>query len=693
MKTLLIEIGSEEIPAGYIEPALAAFSAALLKKLDDGRIAHGMAKVFGTPRRMTVMIESVADRQESVTTEVTGPPEKVGFDENGGLTMAGGKFAEKIGVSRDEIRIKETEKGRYLCADVTEPALPTATILGEALPEMIAAIPFPKTMIWGELKVTFARPIQWLLAILGDTVIPFTYGDITSGNTTYGHRFMKPDAIAVSDPADYVSALKAANVYADLDERREIIVREINRVADELGGKILPDEELVDTVKNLVEYPAVVAGKFDEGFLEVPDAVLITAMREHQKYFSVVNDAGKLMPCFVVVNNTVTRDMNLVATGHERVLRARLSDAKFFYRGDLDVKMDAWVEKLKKVLFQAKLGSIYEKVERIQQLSEYLAEAVAPGTDLKEKASRAARLCKADLVSQVVIEFTKLQGVMGRTYAQVAGEAPEVAAAIEEHYRPTASGGVLPETTIGAIVAIADKIDSICGCFSVGLIPTGGADPYALRRQSIGILQIMHEKRFDFSLWALIEKSESLFAEKREKESGETVAAVYEFLKGRVANILADQGYSRDVIAAVADVTIDHVPHVWQRVAALESLKAEPDFEPLAIAFKRVVNIIKKAETDQIPPSVDESLFEDASESALYAAFTDARDRVAENLEKGEFSAALRDIAGLKGPVDAFFDGVMVMAEDEKPRNNRLALLKGIADMFGMFADFSRIST
>ncbi|MEE4355033.1 MAG: glycine--tRNA ligase subunit beta [Desulfococcaceae bacterium] len=693
MNTLLIEIGAEEIPAGYIEPALDAFASLLIKKLDDGRIAHGPHRIFGTPRRLAVEIADVADRQESLTAEVMGPPEKVGFDGKGNPTVAAEKFAEKIGIPLSEIRIKETEKGRYLCAEKTEEARETVQILSGALPAMIGAIPFPKTMKWGELTVTFARPVHWVVAMLGNKVIPFSYGDVQSGNTTRGHRFMCPDAIEIRNPEEYTETLKPAYVITDLEERRKLMAAEVKKAAEKLGGEILPDEELTDIVKNLVEYPAVVAGKFDSDFLEVPDEVLITAMREHQKYFAVKDKQGKLMPAFIVVNNTVAKDMNLVATGHERVIRARLSDARFFFRGDAQTPMENWVEKLKKVLFQAKLGSVYEKVVRIQQIAEFLGEAIAPESDLKTKAARAAYLCKADLVSQVVIEFTKLQGIMGRIYAERAGEAPEVSAAIEEHYRPTYSGGPLPEGLCGAVVAIADKMDSICGCFSVGLIPTGGADPYALRRQGIGILQIMRKTGLSFSLKALIEKSLSLFAEKSENSPEETAVNVYEFLKNRISHILEDEGYSKDVIAAVSDVSIDHIPHVWERVIALEKLKARADFEPLAVAFKRVVNIIRKSDTGVIPASVEESLFEHTSESDLFAAFSDLKGKVMENLEKGDFQQVLLDIAGMKAHVDAFFDGVMVMAEDEKLRSNRLALLKQIADMFGTFADFSKIST
>lgn len=695
MSTLLIEIGTEEIPAGYIQPALAGFEALLLKKLDDARIEHGPSRVYGTPNRLAVMVDQVGAHQESITTEVVGPPEKVGFDGDGNPTVAAKKFAEKVGIPVTDIHVKETEKGRYLCAEKTEAARSTAEILAEAGPEVIRNIPFPKTMKWGELRVLFTRPIHSIIALLGKEIIPFTYGDIHTGNQTAGHRFMYRGSVPIQEPEEYVEKMRAASVLADMEERKTAVEKGLHEVARTVDGEILTDPELVDTVTNLVEYPVVTAGRFDTGFLEVPDEVLITAMREHQKYFAVVDPGGKLKPAFLVVNNTQAKDMDLVTTGHERVLRARLSDAQFFFRGDRKIPMTEWVEKLKKVLFQARLGTVYEKVVRVGRVGEYLAESVSDNPQLKSDVSRAALLCKADLVSQVVIEFTKLQGVMGRVYARLAGEPETVAAAIEEHYRPTYSGGPLPDTMTGAILAVADKIDSICGCFSVGLIPTGASDPYALRRQGIGVLQILHQKGFTVSLRELIRVSVDRFADKSNTPAEETIDAVYEFLKNRMTHILADEGYSKDVIQAVTDVSIDRVPQVRERVAALEKLKSQPDFEPLAAAFKRVVNIIKKSDMEAAAESarVDESLFQDPCESDLYRAFQEVENRVDQDLNRGGFEAALLDIASLKKPVDDFFDGVMVMAEDPKIRDNRLALLARISDLFGRFADFTKLST
>ena len=696
MTTLLLEIGTEEIPAGYILPALEALSATLLKKLTEARIEHGSSQIYGTPRRLTVKVENVASKQQSVISEVIGPPAKIGFDENGKPTMAAQKFAEKIGVPVSKLAVKETPRGAYLSAQKRERGLTTQTLLKGILPPVILSTPFPKKMRWADLDIEFARPIHTILALLGKSVISFKLGNLKSGRYTCGHSFMAPAKIKLDNTDEYLDKLRAAHVVADMQERKKILTERIADVARELGGRILSDEELVDINNNLVEYPIPVAGKFDTEFLEVPDEVLITVMREHQKYFAVVDRNHNLMPCFIAVNNTAARDLALSATGHERVIRARLADAQFFYQGDLEVTNDERVEKLKRVLFQAELGTVFEKSERVAKIAEVLSASTQNGNDLKKQVLRAARLSKSDLVSQVVGEFPKLQGVMGRIYAEIAGEPPDVAAAIEEHYRPLYSGAPLPETLVGAIVSIADKMDSICGCFSVGLIPTGASDPYALRRQGIGIVQIMTDKGLSFPLRELIRSSVEQFGDKGTREIDDLVEKVTTFLQNRIAYLLAEEGFSKDVIAAIVSVSVDDVPNVRNRVKALESLKARPDFEPLAVGFKRVVNIIRKSgqkEEGAAPEAIDTKLFEHESEGALFEEFKAVDQKVSDAMEKGSFDRALVEIASLRDAVDRFFDGVMVMAEDTGIRRNRLALLGHIAGLFGKFADFSKLST
>ena len=696
MSNLLLEIGTEEIPAGYITPALDALSASLLQKLTDARIDHGSAEVYATPRRLAVKVESVADKQKSIQSEVIGPPAKVGFDDQGKPTTAALKFAEKVGVPVKKLVAKETSRGAYLTAVVRQRGVATRTLLKEILPQVILSIPFPKKMRWADLDIEFARPIHTILALLGNKVVQFQLGNIRSNRYTNGHSFMSPAKLKLETSDDYLGMLHAARVMADMQQRRSKLERDIASVALKLNGRLLPDDELVDIVNNLVEYPVAVAGNFDKEFLEVPDEVLINAMREHQKYFAVVDQENKLMPCFIAVNNTEAKDMAIVAKGHERVLRARLADAQFFYQGDLKISNDERVTMLKKVLFQADLGTVYEKIERVARIGEFISAAVEHETtpesqtaDLKRQVVRAAMLSKSDLVSQVVGEFPKLQGIMGRVYATVAGEPPQVAAAIEEHYRPVYSGAPLPETLVGAILSIADKIDSICGCFSVGLVPTGASDPYALRRQGIGILQIMKDQGFFFSLSDLIAESLKHFKPKNLPSIQEQV---YTFLRNRMTNLLIDDGFSKDTVAAVLSVAADNIPDTWRKADALEQLKAKPDFEPLVVAFKRVVNIIKKAE-DIAMNDPDRKLFQHESEAALLNAFERVKTRVEDDLVNGLYGQALVKIASLRDPVDVFFEAVMVMAEDIKVRHNRLALLGMIANLFGKFADFSKLST
>ncbi len=691
MDSLLIEIGTEEIPAGYIAPALAALSNRLLACLDEARIGHGAACTYGTPRRLAVLVEAVAPKQAAVTTEVVGPPARVAYDDDGHPTLAAHKFAEKAGVRVGALAVRQTERGNYLVARKTERGRATRTLLQKMLPEVILAIPFPKTMRWAALKITFARPIHRIVALLGDRVIPFRLGNVKSGRSTVGHFIMQPQKIVLADPDRYADRLLQAKVVAEIDTRRERVRQEADAAARTAGGRILPDPDLLETVTNLVEWPVATAGSFDADFLSLPRQILITAMREHQKYFAVVDQGGNLLPAFVAINNTQVKDPALVASGHQRVLRARLKDAQFFYNGDLTVSAETRLEKLKGVLFQAELGSMYAKTERIGALAGRIRAALGGDSRQVEAVQRAARICKTDLVSQVVYEFPNLQGIMGRVYASAAGEAPEVAAAVEDHYRPVHAGAPLPETEAGAVLAIADKLDTICGCFCVGLIPTGGADPYALRRQAIGLIQIMLRRQMPLSLQTLIQDAVSRFEAVRRLPAEEVTAQVGRFLQQRMEYLLGEEGYSREVVAAVLGISADRVPDVWKRAAALAELKTMADFEPIAIAFKRVVNIIRKADPEE-GNLLDPGRFSAPCESALHETLAAVTAGVEQHLEGGDYAAALRATASLRAPVDAFFEGVLVMDEDPRVRANRLALLRKVAALFDRFADFSRLS-
>ncbi|MFW6080381.1 MAG: glycine--tRNA ligase subunit beta [Desulfosalsimonas sp.] len=693
MNPLLIEIGTEEIPSGYIVPALEAFSSMLTGKLHQLRIECGPARIYATPKRLAVMVDEVADKQRPATTRLTGPPESVAFDPEGRPTVAARKFAEKSGVSLKSLRVEDTGKGRYVCAQITEPARSSAAVLRQILPELIAAIPFPKTMRWGDLKVAFARPVHSIVVLFGNRAVSFAFGDVKSGRHTTGHYFMKPGRIRLDSADQYLDALADAYVLADMDQRRSVMYDSIEKTVKKAGGRILEDQELVETNNNLVEYPTVVLGGFGEKFLELPREILVTAMREHQRYFAVVDENGKIMPYFVSVNNTRARDMSVVARGHERVLRARLEDARFFYHTDLKTSLDQRLESLKSVVFQAELGSVYDKTMRIRELGRQLGSVMDADDSGLANIDRAATLCKTDLVSNVVDEFPKLQGVMGRIYAKVENEPDAVAQAIEEHYRPSYSGGPLPETFTGAVLSIADKIDTICGCYCAGLVPTGASDPYALRRQGIGIIQTALERNLEFPMPEIIRSALEMFG-LQDGELEKKVEEVAAFLENRMVYLLENSGIARDLAAAVISASAEKIPDVWRRANALQRLKTARDFESLAVAFKRVVNIIRKADPGDLgEPAMMADRFSEPSEKELFDSFQRVRDNVSENLAKGRIDEAFSEVASLKPRVDMFFDSVLVMVDDREIRKNRLALLKQISDLFGRLADFSKIST
>ncbi len=690
MDSLLFEIGTEEVPAGYIEPALDALSKLLIKRLDEARIEHGLCRTYGTPRRLAVFVENIAEKQETKTTEITGPPEKVGFDSNGVPTIAAKKFAEKVGVLVEQLKIKKTKKGSYLCGERVETGLFTIDILSKVLPEIITALPFPKTMRWSIFKRQFARPVRSILAVIGSRVIPFEFEGVTSSENTFGHRFMSKGKIKISDPSTYPDLLEKNYVIADINKRKNMIKKQIAEIAGKNCGTILVDEQLENIVNNLIELPVSVMGYFDLKYLELPEEILITAMREHQKYFAVIDENKKLKACFIAVNNTCPKDLALVASGHERVLRARLEDASFFYKSDSKLKLEKCVEKLKGVLFHKKLGTVYDKVLRVQKTAEEIGRYLEYDLDLMQKIERAAYLCKADLVTQVVVEFPKLQGVMGRVYSLLSKEDKDVAYAIEEHYLPVYSGGKLPQTDVGAVLSIADKIDTICGCFCVGLIPTGASDPYALRRQCIGIIQIVLDKKMHFSLKKLIQESVLRYLETDSDKSEAVISDIFLFIQNRVVHILSEKGFSKDVIVSVITTFSDDLPDIVRRVEAVEEFKGRPDFEPLVTAFKRTVNILKKVDISLIE-DVDINLFEHKSESALFGALSAVKKSVLKNIEAKNYKQAIIEIASLRDVVDDFFDNVLVMDEDELLRKNRFALLKAVSLLFEKIADFSKI--
>jgi glycyl-tRNA synthetase beta chain len=684
---LLFEIGTEEIPAGFLSKAVGDMEDIIRKSLTEKRIPFAGIKCLATPRRLVLYIAEVAQKQEDQTIEKMGPAKKAAFDENGNPTKAALGFAKGQGMEIADLETIVTEKGEYLGARKTIAGQPATALLPEILTNFLMAIPFRKSMRWADYDLRFARPIHWLLALYDGNVVPLKIEDIASGNTSCGHRFMSPEPFAVSNFNDYLNKSRQNYVIADPAERKKLILEEAQRAAADVGGKIFYTEDLLDTVSFIVEYPVIVRGSFDKDYLKIPKEVLTTTMISHQKYFPVINDEGKLLPYFIAVSNTKARDLSVVARGNERVLRARLADASFFFDEDRKVPLENRVESLKKVVFHTLLGTSHQKVLRFRKLAVKIAQKVKPA--VKKNVDRAALLAKADLESLMVGEFSELQGIMGREYALLAGENPVIASAIYEHYLPIAAGGYLPQTHEGAIVSIADKIDTIVGFFGVGLPPTGTADPYALRRQSLGVINIILDKRYPLTLDFLIDESIALFKGTLKKPADEIKKDVLEFFKGRLQNQLISQGFAYDTVDAVLAEGVNDVVLALEKIKALQTFRQNPEFEPISIAFKRVDNILKDFHNGQ----VDVNLLSNDAEINLFSSFENIKSRVEKGIAEKDFNVALNKLAALRPPVDAFFDGVMVMDKDENIRTNRLSLLAEISALFHKIADFSKIVT
>jgi len=683
-KEFLLEIGTEEIPSRFINPALEKMKELFSQLLASGRVGStGEIKVYGTPRRLILHASELDEQQADVSKEVVGPPKKIAYDAEGRPTKAAIVFAEKNKVSIDTLGIKATDKGEYVVARIDEKGGDTATWLSQVIPGFILSIPFPKSMRWMDKDIRFARPIHWVLSIYGGATAEFALNGLKSGNLSRGHRFMSPGQFLVKDFKSYQQQAEPNFVVIDPQVRKARIVKQVEELARTKNGMVLEDSGLVDEVTNLVEYPFAVMGSFNKDFLRVPKEVLITAMREHQRYFSVVDGQGNLLPHFITISNTKAEDMGVVQAGNERVLAARLSDAAYFFDHDVKVPLADRVEGLRKVTYQEKLGSVYDKTERVKKLAGHLAGIVKADGKIAE---RAAHLAKADLLTGVVGEFPKLQGVMGSKYAVLDGEDPRAAAAIAEHYLPRFAGDVLPKSVEGMCVGIADRIDTITGCFSVGLVPSGSEDPYGLRRQSVAILSMLFDRGLHLPLAALVTEACTGHGLKK-ADQAKVGSDVLDFLRQRLAGMLTTEGLRSDVVDAALTGTFDDPLVAKEKVRALDAWRTSDDYRPLVTALKRAGNIVPK----DFAGAVKKGLLREEAEKDLFAAYGDIKDRVKEKTAKLDFRGALADIASLRAPVDAFFDKVMVMDKDESVKQNRLALLAGITGLFSGIADFSRL--
>ena len=688
MSELLFEIGTEELPAGFQKPALAQLEKNFIQQAKDLKLAHGSVTTFGTPRRLALLVDELADGQPDSREELMGPSKQAGFDADGNATKAAMGFARSKGADVSGLQVVETDKGEYLMLVQEKKGMATADLLPALLNDLMQGFSFAKSMRWGSNTSSFARPIQWLVALHNGVIIPFAYDGMAAANLSRGHRFMANEDVVIQGIASYKTALQDAFVQVDQEERRMAVLVEIEKaVADTLDtsvAQVAVDEALVDTVCNLVEKPFGVCGSFDDKFLQLPDEALITSMREHQKYFPVVDKEQRLLPNFVAVNNTEVKDINLTRTGHERVLRARLEDAFFFFAGDKEKKLDERFENLTGIIFQAKLGTMLEKSERIVKLAGLLAEQFVP--DGVDDACRAARLCKTDLLTEMVGEFPSLQGNMGRAYALHDGESAAVALAIQEHYYPKRAGAELPSSALGAVVGLADRLDTLSGCFGIGQIPTGTTDPFGLRRIALAILHIVEHFEWTLSLQDVVHKALSLYGDKV-NGSAETVEQVVAFIRGRFVNDQLAAGIDGQAVEAVSSVAFDDVNDSLKKIRALAAIRGEDAFSVLAASFKRIRNIIK----DNRSTDVNDALLVEDAEKELASIFAQLESKVQPMLEAHEYDDALAAMLALKAPVDTFFDEVMVMDKDEAVRANRLNLLTAIAALFLQVGDISKM--
>lgn len=696
---LLLEIGTEELPFEFIAPALASLKEHAERLLSEARLTFHSATSFGTPRRLVLVVEGLALHQAAVVKEAMGPSKAVAFDQAGQPTKAAIGFAAGQGVPVDSLQVRQTPKGDYLLAVKQDAGRPSKALLPELLPQLIAKLSFPKAMKWNEAGVRFARPVRWLVALFGGNVVPVEAAGVTAGNRTYGHRVMgggKP--VTVHDFKSYKRALERHGVLVDQDRRRSVIEEQLDRLCAKAGVGLNADEKLLDQAVYTTEWPYALMGNFKPEYLAVPPEILMTSMKEHQGFFSVRDKkSGKLAPHFIAVANIQLKDMSLIRAGNERVLAARLADAKFFFDEDRKVRLEARAKKLSGVTFHQKLGTMAQKQERVTLLAGVTSELVDPPQEgLKQRCERAAALCKADLLTGIVGEFPELQGIMGGEYARHDGESPAVSQAIREQYLPKSLEGELPKSIEGQVLSLADRLDSLAAFFHVGIVPTGSEDPFALRRHATAVVRILLEGATFKNVGLAVLKAQALVAEAGFKAApvtaGDSLQRLLDFLFERLRHYgRTVHGLRDDVMNAVlkaADRQALDLRDLLQRMTALQKIAVRTEFDPLIVGFKRAHRLVEKEQWDHRP--VDPERFQHPTEERLHRCMHEQQ-RMAAHMQAGRYVEALDVLVGLKPAIDAFFEAVMVNAEDPAIRSNRLSLLLEIDRFFLSFADFSQI--
>ncbi len=693
MSDFVLEIGFEEMPARFLASLTRELKDSLEVCLQREMIDYDSITSYSTPRRLCAYVHSAAQVQNTRQEMVTGPPASMAFDQENRLTKAGLGFARSQQVGEDDLFRHQTEKGQYLAVKKTVGGMPATDVLPMVCLEIISKLSFPKKMRWAD-KFTFGRPIRWILAMFDHKVIPFTVSDVQSGPITYGHRVLGPGPFELSAASDYFQVMKEkGKVILSPEKRMDMIRSGSADLASEVGGTIVENESLVLETSNLVEYPGPVLGNFDQKYLDLPKEVLLTSMETHQKSFGVAGADKGLMPCFVTVINNDPLDLELVRKGWERVLKARLEDAMFFWNTDRAVSIEARQKKLDRVVFLKALGSMGDKARRLEKIAGYICDEL----DVKNKkaVSQAALMCKTDLVSEMVGEFAGLQGIMGGIYAGLAGYEDEISRAIYEHYLPHGPESGLPETIAGAIVSMADKSDNLAGCFGLNMAPTGATDPYALRRQALGLIRIILEHRFELDLQKLFDFCFNAYSGAKWKQdtylAGETLI---QFISARLKAYWQGKGYDGKIVEAVIQAGCADILAAEKRLAALIRFSRHPDFEAAVLTFKRIDNIIRKQgreEGTELSKQYASGLLQDDYETALARQIDEVLSDWDEKWAKGDFDALFDRLHGLRPVVDDFFDNVMVMCDDERLRLNRLNMLNILSDRLGTLADFSAL--
>lgn len=680
----LVEIATEELPPKALPKLMKAFAEGLAQQLTTAGLAFGAVEPFASPRRLAVRVRDLQTQQEDRTQERQGPPKAQAFDKEGQPTKALEGFARTNGVTVADLIEIDTPKGIWMGVKQVIKGGQTKDLLPAMVETALAGLPIPKRMRWGAGTAEFVRPVKQVTLLLGEEVLSCTILGVASSNVSLGHRVHHPEPVVLNKPETYEQTLRTAYVVADFAERERMIVDLVNQSATEQGVKAEIDPDLVAEVAALVEWPSAVVCRFDEDFLQVPQECLISTMKANQKYFHTLDTQGKLTPVFIVITNVDSTDVAQIREGNEKVVRPRLSDARFFWQQDLKHPMEHWLKNLKTVVFQKDLGTVYDKVERVETLSAELAKAMNSSPEL---ASRAARLAKCDLMSSMVGEFPELQGIMGRYYALKNREDEDVAYAIEQHYWPRFAGDEIPTTSVAKAVALADKLDSLTGIFAVGLIPTGDKDPFALRRAALGILRICIEGNLEIDLATWV--AESLTLHGRDNAS-ELNVQIMDFIMARLKGYAVDAGFKPEWFEAVRAVGVANPLDFWKRLEAVDLFTTLAEAEALSAANKRISNLLKKTEEGFVS-AVNPTALTEQVEKDLWLAVCEAEVRSQSLYEKRDYGAVLAELASLKEPIDAFFNGVMVMAEDESIRRNRLALLATASQLFGLIADIGQL--